>query len=94
MTRKRTLQRVNKVKIAEEAWRLAYLREARFTTIALAARLKMPPHRHFRQYLNSLAASGLLYASRELCDDGHYRKYFQAQATIPMFEQQGKEKIA
>lgn len=94
MTRKRTLQRVNKVKIAEAAWRLAYIHQAEFTTDKLAAALKMPANRHFRQYLNYLAGSGLLFASRQLDDDGHYRKYFSAQATIPMFDQQGKEKIA
>lgn len=94
MTRKKKLARVNKCAIAEEAWRLAYLKESTFTAIALAARLEMPANRHFRQYLNSLAASGLLQVARTLCDDGYYRKYFYAQKTASMFEFDEKEKIA
>jgi len=94
MTRKKKLARVNKVLIAEEAWRLAYLKEATFTTVALAMRLGMPPNRHFRQYLNSLAASGLLQVTRQLGDDGKYRKYFYAQRTASMFTFDEKEKVA
>lgn len=94
MTRKKKLDRVNKVRIAEEAWRLAYLSEASFTTMGLAARLKMPPNRHFRQYLNSLATSGLLQTARQLCDDGKYRKYFYAQRTPSMFTFEEKKKLA
>lgn len=94
MTARKKLTRVDKVAIAEEAWRLCYQKEACFTTIALAARLHMPPNRHFRQYLNSLATKGLLQAQRELGDDGHYRKYFYAQNTKSMFAFDEKEKIA
>jgi hypothetical protein len=94
MTTRKKAVRVNKVLIAEEAWRLAYLKEAAFTTVTLAKRLNMPPNRHFRQYLNSLAASGLLAVTRQLCNDGHYRKYFYAQQTKSMFTFDEKEKIA
>lgn len=94
MPRKKKLQRVNKVAIAEAAWRMAYLKQAEFTALALAAHLKMPANRHFRQYLNSLAASGLLYAYRRLDDDGYYRKYFYQQGTEPMFDLAGMEKVA
>jgi len=94
MTRKLKLEKVNKVQIAEAAWRLAYLKEARFTTDALAAHLHMPANRHFRQYLNSLAANGLLQAYRELDPDGRWRKYFYAQKAQSMFDYSEKEKLA
>lgn len=91
---KKKLARVSNSVIAEEAWRLAYLKEASFTANGLAARLKMPANRHFRQYLNSLAASGLLQVARQLCEDGYYRKYFYAQRTTGMFTFEEKERIS
>lgn len=94
MTRKHKLERVNKVKIAEEAWKLAYLDKASFTTPALAKRLKMPCNRHFQAYMNSLGAQGLLIPARRLDSDGHWRKYWYAQETKPMFEMSSKEKVA
>jgi len=94
VTRKQKLARVNKVLVAEAAWRLAYLDHATFTTAALAKRLNMPCNRHFQGYMNSLGTSGLLIPARRLDSDGRWRKYWYAQETQPMFEAQGKEMVA
>jgi len=94
VTRKHKLARVDKVAIVKAAWKAAYLERSQFTTMALAARLKMPCNRHFQACMNQLAKDGLLAAYRRLDDDGRWRKYFYAQESKPMFEAQGKEKVA
>lgn len=94
MRRKKKHIRIDRYSICLAACKAAYIEGASFTSAALAARLKMPCNRHFQETMNDLARAGVLDVARLLCDDGHYRKYFYAQKTQPMFDLTGKENVA